>query len=78
MTVQAASQDPGRGCLAAASGPTKQIGVVDAVSRECLHERVSDLGLTNELSKRLRSISSIESNHHAFSLPGVRGHKTVD
>ena len=43
--------------------------MVDPVGRQCLHKGVGDLGLTDELSKRLRSISSIESSHHALSLP---------
>ena len=68
MTVQAAGQNSGRGCLAAASGPAEQISVVDPVSGQCLHEWVGDLGLTDELSKRLRSISSIESCNHSLSL----------
>lgn len=72
MTVQAAGQNSGRGCFAAASGPTKQIGVVDPVSRQRLHQGVGDLGLADELSKRLRSISSIKSSHHALSLPSVK------
>ena len=71
MTVQAAGQNPGGGCLAATSRPTKQIGVVDPVGRQCLHQGVGDLGLTDELSKRLRSITSIESGNHALSLPGT-------
>ena len=69
MTVQAAGQNPGGGCLTAASGPAKQIGVVNPVGRQCLHKGVGDLGLADELSKRLRSITSIESSHHALSLP---------
>jgi len=71
VTVQAAGQNSGRGCLAAASWPTEQIGVVDSVGRQCPHQGVGDLGLTDELSKGLRSISSIESSHHALSLPGT-------
>ena len=77
MTIQATGQNSCRGCLAAASGPAEQIGVVDPVSRQCLHKGVGDLGLTDELGKRLRSISSIESSHHALSLPGTHEYTTV-
>ena len=77
MTVQATGQNSGRSCFATASGPTKQIGVVDPVSRQRLHQGVGDLGLADELSKRLRSISSIESSHHALSLPGTHEYTTV-
>jgi len=77
VTVQAAGQNSRRSCLTAASWPTKQIGVVDPVSRQCLHQGASYLGLTDELSKRLRSISSIESSHHAPSLPGTYEYTTV-
>ena len=77
MTIQAAGQNSRRSCLAAAPRPTKQIGVVDPVSRQCLHKGVGDLGLTDELGKRLRSISSIESSHHALSLPGTHEYTTV-
>ena len=69
MTVQAAGQNSGGSCLSAPPGSAEKIRVVDAVGRKSLHEWLSDLRLANELTKSLRSISTIERGGHDSSLP---------
>ena len=70
VAVQAAGQNPGGRCLAAPPGSAEKIRMVHAVGRKSLHEWLSDLRLANELSKSLRSVSTIKSSNHAASLPG--------
>ena len=69
-TIQAPGKNPCRGCFPTPPGATKQIGVINPVGRERMTERIRDMCLSNELSKGLRTVSTIQSSGHPWSLPG--------
>lgn len=50
-TVEAASQDASRSCLSAPTRAAEEIGVVDAVGAQCRHQRIGDVGLSNNVSE---------------------------
>src|ERR1035437_5189493 len=70
LAVEATSQDPGRGRLAAATWPTKQIRVADPAGPQCLHQGLSDVTLTDDVGKGLRPVAAIQRCAHAPNLVG--------
>ena len=75
MAVQASRKNPGRRGFAATSGAAEQVRMIDPISSESLHQWFGHLSLTDELRKRLWSVSSIEGSHHALSLPRSSEHR---
>ena len=78
MAVQASRKNPGRRGLAAASGAAEQVRMIDPISIESLHQWFGHLRLTDELRKRLGSVSSIKGSHHTVSLPGTHDQTWVE
>ena len=77
MAVQASRKNPGRRGFAATSGAAEQVRMIDPISRQCLHQWFGHLRLSDELRKRLGSVSSIKGSHHTVSLPGTHDHTWV-
>jgi len=69
MAIETTSQNSGGGCFPTASRTTEQVSVVDPICSKSLHQRLGNLGLADQLTKGLRSISTIKSGHHDLSLP---------
>ena len=78
MTVQASRKNTGRRGFAAASGAAEQVRMIDPISSESLHQWFGYLRLTDELRKRLGSVSSIEGSQHTVSLPGTHDQTWVE
>ena len=60
LAVQAAGQDPGAGGLAAAARAGEQVGVVDPVGAQRLHQRLGDVLLADHLGEGLRPVAAVE------------------
>ena len=78
MAVQASRKNPGRRGFAATSGAAEQVRMIDPISSESLHQWFGYLRLTDELRKRLGSVSSIKGSHHTVSLPGTHDQTWVE
>ena len=44
--------------------------MIYTIRRKRMAKRIGDVSLANELSKALRTITTVESGDHALSLPG--------
>ncbi len=64
LAVEAARQDPSRRGLAAAAGAGEQVGVRDAVVGECLHERLGDVLLPDQVGEPLGAVAAVQGGRH--------------
>ncbi len=72
FAIQAARQDAGAGCLAAAARAAEQISVIDLVVGDRAAERRSDMLLPDDLGEGIRTISPVERQRRRRTLDNLR------
>ncbi len=60
LAVQCASENPGRGRLAAAAGTREQVGVVDPVVGQRPLQRLGDVGLADDVGEDVWAVAPVE------------------
>ncbi len=70
LAVEAAREDARGGGLAAAARPREQVGVVDAVRAQRLHERRGDVLLTHHVREGVGTVAAVQGGGHGYDSSG--------
>ena len=68
LAVQAARQDAGRGGLAAAARAGEEVGVGDAITAQCCHERGGHMVLPDDVLEGVGAVAAVQGSGHGPSL----------